>query len=514
MSTIAGDHGVKDWVLQPQSEYRFEVDAKRPIGIKVLTGNAEVFGSEMAPGRLYLFAYECKAALMTWQGCTIQVTGRPATEYVSDETTMASYANLHLAFEQMRIRARRDERRAIDGGPEMNEDEDDNDPPRVLIIGPENSGKTTACKILLNYAVRGMATCTPLFVNLDPSEGAVTAPGTLSACIVDSPLPTSSPANPLGISATSAPTALTSSKLIPLVHWYGHTDIRKNPRLVEHLIRVLNEECQERLELDVLARTSGLFIDTPANFTSIPGEDKYSLVKTTVHAFKVNTILVLGNEKLTFEMQNLFNTDVSPHASPINVVKIPRSAGVAELDSSYRERVQAYQVKNYFYGAPIQLPLELANANSNAFGDGQGPNLAGLKLGGEAAIMDLVLSPHSSVIAFDDISIYRIGQDSFAPSSALPIGASRALSEMQPVKIDPSQPGSGIVNTMLALLSLTAPSDPTASIDEEIIDSDVIGFIVITSMDMENRKMTVLAPSAANLTGKIALTGSIQWPDV
>ncbi|CCA66691.1 related to Pre-mRNA cleavage complex II protein Clp1 [Serendipita indica DSM 11827] len=509
MSTIAGDHGVKDWVLQPQSEYRFEVDAKRPIGIKVLTGNAEVFGSEMAPGRLYLFAYECKAALMTWQGCTIQMS-RPATEYVSDETTMASYANLHLAFEQMRIRARRDERRAIDGGPEMNEDEDDNDPPRVLIIGPENSGKTTACKILLNYAVRGMATCTPLFVNLDPSEGAVTAPGTLSACIVDSPLPTSSPANPLGISATSAPTALTSSKLIPLVHWYGHTDIRKNPRLVEHLIRVLNEECQERLELDVLgkfsplfqvysssppARTSGLFIDTPANFTSIPGEDKYSLVKTTVHAFKgepvlifqlfllttdlVNTILVLGNEKLTFEMQNLFNTDVSPHASPINVVKIPRSAGVAELDSSYRERVQAYQVKNYFYGAPIQLPLELANANSNAFGDGQGPNLAGLKLGGEAAIMDLVLSPHSSVIAFDDISIYRIGQDSFAPSSALPIGASRALSEMQPVKIDPSQPGSGIVNTMLALLSLTAPSDPTASIDEEIIDSDVIGFIVM-----------------------------------
>ena len=35
MSTTVGDNGVKDWNIQPQSEYRFEVDAKRPIGIKV-----------------------------------------------------------------------------------------------------------------------------------------------------------------------------------------------------------------------------------------------------------------------------------------------------------------------------------------------------------------------------------------------------------------------------------------------------------------------------------------------
>lgn len=98
------------------------------------------------------------------------VTGKPATEYMSDETTMASYANLHLAFEQMRIRARREERRSTEGESGMNEDEEESNPPRVLIIGPENSGKTTACKILLNYAVRGMATCTPMYVNLDPSE--------------------------------------------------------------------------------------------------------------------------------------------------------------------------------------------------------------------------------------------------------------------------------------------------------------------------------------------------------
>lgn len=34
------------------------------------------------------------------------------------------------------------------------------------------------------------------------------------------------------------------------------------------------------------ARTSGLFIDTPSNFSSVPLDDKYTLVKIAVHAFR------------------------------------------------------------------------------------------------------------------------------------------------------------------------------------------------------------------------------------
>jgi hypothetical protein len=45
----------------------------------------------------------------------------------------------------------------------------------------------------------------------------------------------------------------------------------------------------------------------------------------------VNTIIVLGNEKLTMEMQKLFHED-SPVQHRVTVLKIPRSAGVAELD--------------------------------------------------------------------------------------------------------------------------------------------------------------------------------------
>jgi hypothetical protein len=43
-------------------------------------------------------------------------------------------------------------------------------PPRILVIGPENSGKTTACKITANYAVRARQRWSPILVNLDPGE--------------------------------------------------------------------------------------------------------------------------------------------------------------------------------------------------------------------------------------------------------------------------------------------------------------------------------------------------------
>jgi polyribonucleotide 5'-hydroxyl-kinase len=81
---------------------------------------------------------------------------------------MAAYANLHIAFEQMRVRALsaiRGSPISEDGDPELNAE-----PPRVLVLGPENSGKTTVCKILTNYAVRASQGWSPLLVNVDPSE--------------------------------------------------------------------------------------------------------------------------------------------------------------------------------------------------------------------------------------------------------------------------------------------------------------------------------------------------------
>ena len=151
--------------------------------LQLIKGRAEIFGFELVEGKVYLFAFECKAAVYTWQGCVLEmsippqdddrrlifmlhVTGDPSTEYVSDETPMRTYANLHVALEQMRVSALC-HIRGISVPPR---EKSNWEPPRVLVVGPEHSGKTTVCKILTNYAARAGQNWSPFFVNVDPSE--------------------------------------------------------------------------------------------------------------------------------------------------------------------------------------------------------------------------------------------------------------------------------------------------------------------------------------------------------
>ncbi|KAF9469333.1 Pre-mRNA cleavage complex II protein Clp1-domain-containing protein [Collybia nuda] len=477
----------REWKLEPETEYRFELDPGTSLAIKLVRGYAEVFGAELAEGKYYIFGSECKAAVFTWQGCVIEVTGHASTEYLSEETPMAAYANLHIAFEQMRVRALR----TLHRSPSYDDDPSANtEPPRVLILGPENSGKTTVSKILINYAVRAGQGWSPLLVNVDPSEGGWSAPGAISVAPVHSPLPTCSPANPLGSAATSAPTALSSNALLPLVYWYGHAEIKRNPLLMDRLIRNMGENVNEKYDVDIEGRMSGLVVDTPSSFASGPGanEHRQKLIKACVDAFKINVILVVGHEKLNVEMQRTYGAHLT-------VVKIPKSGGVVELDHGYRERVHNYQLHTYMYGQIIQAP----------------PGISSATLGGEA-LTDLVLSPSSTVINFDDLSIFRIGAETMAPSSALPIGAARVVSEMQPVPIDPAQSGSGLLNAVLAILAPPNP-DENERYDEEILDLTVTGFLIVTNIDIPHRKMTILAPNQGSVVGKTAIVGSFEWQD-
>ncbi|KAN0112150.1 Pre-mRNA cleavage complex II protein Clp1 domain containing protein [Russula decolorans] len=477
-------------VLEPETEYRFELDPGSSLAIRVLKGHAEVFGAELADGKYYLFGRECKAAIFTWQGCTIEVTGTPSTDYVSDETPMHAYANVHLALEKMRVRALSSHRGSpLPPGPDQ---EVDPDPPRVLVLGPESSGKTTVCKILTNYAVRAGQGWTPMYVNTDPSEGGWTVPGTISAVPITAPLGTASPASPLGSAATSAPTILSSNALLPLVYWYGHPDMKRNPLLMDRLIRLLGENVTERLEGDSDARASGIIIDTPSSFASSPSsstpDHRQTLIRACVDAFRINVILVVGHEKLNVEMQRTYG-------SRMTVVKIPKSGGVVELDLHYRQRVHAQQLHTYFYGQTITPP----------------PGLSFTSIGD--ADFDGHLAPSSSVIPFGELTFLRIGEKSMAPSSALPIGATRTVNEMQPITLDPASPGSGLLNAIIALLALPTHPEETERYDEEVLDLPVSGFLAVTNMDVPNRKLTILSPSPGTFAGRTAVMGSFEWSE-
>lgn len=66
-----------------------------------------------------------------------------------------------------------------------------------------------------------------------------------------------------------------------------------------------------------------------------------------------------------------------------------------------------------------------------------------------------------------------------APSSALPIGATRTVNEMQPITLDPASPGSGLLNAIVALLALPTHLEETERYDEEVLDLPVSGFLAM-----------------------------------
>ncbi|KAI0086409.1 Pre-mRNA cleavage complex II protein Clp1-domain-containing protein [Irpex rosettiformis] len=488
----------REWVLNAESEYRFELDPGTSVAIKLVRGQAEIFGAELVEGKTYFFYEECKAAIFTWQGCTIEITGQPSTEYISDETAMNAYGNIHLALEAMRIRAL--DRTKSNQPQGYGSDSQSSEPPRVLILGPENSGKTSLAKILLNYATRAAQDWCPMLVNVDPGEGASMLPGTISAAAIPAPLQTSTPAHRLGRAATTAPTHMTSNSLLPLAYWYGHAEVKRNPLLLDRLIRNLGENVWDRHEDDTQGRVSGVIIDTPSSFAANTGgnaDHRQALIKACVDAFRINVILVVGHEKLNAEMQRTY-------AKHITVVKVPKSGGVVELDAPYRSRIHKYQMHSYFYGERFTLPPGMPSLTS-------APAAAGYLVGGEQ-IMDFTLAPSSFVVPFGDLTMWRIGEETMAPSSALPIGATRVVSEMQPIQVDPSQAGSGLYNAVLALLASPNP-DESERYDEEILDLHVVGFIVITNLDIPNKKMTVLAPTQTSLVGKTAIVGTFEWEE-
>ena len=92
---------------------------------------------------------------------------------------------------------------------------------------------------------------------------------------------------------------------------------------------------------------------------------------------------MIGHEKLSIDLTRLFPS--------VQIVRIPKSGGVVDLDDSYRQIVSAQQVRGYFYGEP-ELPKEISG-------------LSGRMVGLEGH-----LSPYSFQIGWETLTILRVGE--------------------------------------------------------------------------------------------------------
>ena len=122
-----------------------------------------------------------------------------------------------------------------------------------------------------------------------------------------------------------------------------------------------------------------------------------------------------------------------------------------------------------------------------------------------------------------------VHSESMAPSSALPIGATRTVNEMHPIPLDPALASSGLLNAVVALLAPPVHPEETERYDEEVLDLQVSGFLAMfviitsyfgcsdwgprTNVDVPNRKLTILSPGPGSFSGRTATVGSFEWSE-
>ncbi|RUP46047.1 Pre-mRNA cleavage complex II protein Clp1-domain-containing protein [Jimgerdemannia flammicorona] len=175
------------------------------------------------------------------------------------------------------------------------------------------------------------------------------------------------------------------------------------------------------------ARIAGLIIDT----TGLIDHVGYEIIQHAIEEFSVNVIIALGHERLYSDMVRILKDNQT-----VSVIKLAKSGGVVERDASFRRQTQMHKIQEYFYGTPK---------------------------------CDLL--PYSTFINFNDVSIFRVGEGSLAPSSALPLGMDRAVSETQLCKVDA---GDILLNSVLAVSNAESAED-----ENGLIEANLAGFIYI-----------------------------------
>ncbi|XP_018571978.1 protein CLP1 homolog [Anoplophora glabripennis] len=321
---------LQEFKLDSDNELRFEVESKNEkVYLTLKSGLAEVFGTELVKAKTYEFTSGAKVAVYTWHGCVVEVKGKTDVIYTAKETPMVMYSNCHGALEFMRADAEKENKRG----------------PIAMIVGPCDVGKSTVCRILLNYAVRMGRR--PILVDLDIGQGQISIPGTIGALMIERPSTIDE-----GFSQEA-----------PLVYHFGHKTPSTNPTLFNMLIQQLASTVKERLEVNKKTRSSGVIINTCG---WIKGTGYKQLINSA-KAFEVDVIMVLDQERL-------YNELVRDMPYFVKVIFLPKSGGVVERSKSARSESRDQRIKEYFYGTP---------KNS--------------------------LYPHSFDIKFSEVKIYKIG---------------------------------------------------------------------------------------------------------
>ncbi|KAH3678379.1 hypothetical protein WICMUC_001396 [Wickerhamomyces mucosus] len=402
----------------------------------IIDGIAEIFGTELSNDIEYKFS-GIKSAIYTHQGCKLEYSGQLTSEYISEETEMSAYISLHLALENLRNTSSKG--------------------PNVLILGAKDSGKSTLSKILSSYALR--MDHQPFLVNLDPSKSGFSIPGSLSAAPISDILDVE---QGLGQSYTTGPTLLHPKQ--PTVRYFGYDNFDDHLKFYKYNVSRLGITVLSRLQEDEKVRRSGLIVDTPP--LTIKNVD---LIQDIVSDFDIDILVVVGNERLFIDLKKRFK-------ERLTVVKVPKSAGVVDIDDAYQRKLQQKAIKEYFHG-----------------------------------IDKSPLSPYTVNVDFKVVNVFKPYIESTELiSSVLPIGEEG----FEDSKDDKSSKliehvetnSSNLLNSVVAILHADKNED-----EDEIVRSSVLGFAVVTDVDDIKSFLRILIPVPGRLPDKAMILGSFRY---
>ncbi|CAN9214525.1 unnamed protein product [Alternaria alternata] len=428
--------------LAANTEYRFEVSFSRTLTVKLQSGTAEFFGTELAPSTTYTFQ-GTKGAIFTWHGCKLDIGGEVESDYIAEETPMMSCANLHFALENLRDRS------IASGSVEMG--------PRVLVVGPENSGKTSLVKTLTSYAVK--TSRQPMVINLDPRQGMLSVPGSFSAAVYSSIVDIE---EGWGSSPISGPSPIPVK--MPLVYHYGLKDPEEG-KVFKPLVTRMALAVTSRLEEDKLSKQAGFIIDS-SGAISQGRNGVYDNIEHIVSEFSINVLITLGSERLYSDLSRKFSARTgSDPSETVFVIRLDKSGGCVDRSEEYMEALRHAQIKEYFFGKG-----------------------------------DETLAPSSQMADAADLNIFRViegdvngGVDEYGMT------VERQIFE----KVTPSE---AMQNQLLAITT-ASPNDPQAVIR----DSSIRGYIYVADVDETKKKVKLLSPLPGATPGNAMILG--KWPE-
>ncbi|CAR22776.1 cleavage polyadenylation factor subunit CLP1 [Lachancea thermotolerans CBS 6340] len=299
------------------SEWRVDVPQESKLTIKVHSGVAEIFGTELASDVPYVFQ-GTKFAVYAVEDAEFEWTSPELTSHsISSDTNMKFIYNVHFALEKLRVSS-------FEG-------------PRVLIVGESCTGKTSLAKTLCAYAIKFKAH-QPMMVNLNPQECIYSPPGCLTATPISDVIDVSS--STWGQSMTSGATKLHNKQ--PIVKSFGLEQISENKERYVSTFQQLANAVRGRVQNDSTVRRSGLIIDTPPLGQL---SDDFSELKEIIYQFKVNAVVVCAkDDTLALKLNEHLPVET------LAIVRLPTSSGVVQTDDVYKRALQRNAIREYFYG--------------------------------------------------------------------------------------------------------------------------------------------------------------------